>query len=672
IQGNQLEIERIRRLNQGPAVARRLIQFSRFSLWIFFLLIGIMLLSWSTVPTSVFAAEIEGPEVAQELFRTNVITVNTPHDLLNQMDGLCSLREAVISANTNPNHLLLAGECANGSPTVPDEIVLEGGVTYQLSILGSDWPESTADRDLDIYNNRAELDIVFSTTGEGLAIIRGIGLDEHIPTTWIDLTHYSLFDVHGATVTFDHVELRNGINYRDAGAGLVNVLGDVTFTNSRIVNNRSVAGGGLANFNGVMRLINSEVTLNGNYFVENIRIEDGHMLGGGIYNGGEDAQLILEDTLVSENLLASGTVMSASQGYGSAIYNENGGSVTFLPGSAGNQILNNMSIGGGAIWNDDGLIEGEAVNVIGNTAEYDNAGITNVNGGIINLNDGVIGLHGQGIGVHNDASALSLSSFLFSLNEVTGLLNEGGTVNLEQVTIEHSNSSGLESFGGEIVIDQSVIRNNEASNGGGLRLLNGANVFITRSSIVNNEAMAGGGIFLFNSSLEMVNSTLGDNTTWLGVAGGILIQGNSVSDTARFINVTAENNSAASGSGSALFLLSQTIAVETRHSIWSGPLGETVCSSNIGSNPLTSLGHNLSSDSTCFETAAPTDLEGVNPQLDSLTEVDGTSLYPLLPGSPAIDMIAKKICFIDPINGIDQRGAQRDPLCDIGAYEFAP
>src|SRR2546421_2732335 len=56
----------------------------------------------------------------------NTITVNSLSDVVNGTDGLCTLREAIIAANTNTVSGAAAGECAAGSSGSSDTIDLTG------------------------------------------------------------------------------------------------------------------------------------------------------------------------------------------------------------------------------------------------------------------------------------------------------------------------------------------------------------------------------------------------------------------------------------------------------------------------------------------------------------------------------------------------------------------
>jgi fibronectin-binding autotransporter adhesin len=86
---------------------------------------------------------------------------------------------------------------------------------------------------------------------------------------------------------------------------------------------------------------------------------------------------------------------------------------------------------------------------------------------------------------------------------------------------------------------------------------------------------------------------------------------------------------------------------------------------------LRSGGGNLFSTSGCAFEDATDDVTGVDPLLGELGDHGGSTLtVPLLPGSPAIDA-ADCIAIAGVFMAVDQRGAARNALCDVGAYELS-
>ncbi|MGE0825951.1 MAG: choice-of-anchor Q domain-containing protein [Candidatus Binatia bacterium] len=87
---------------------------------------------------------------------------------------------------------------------------------------------------------------------------------------------------------------------------------------------------------------------------------------------------------------------------------------------------------------------------------------------------------------------------------------------------------------------------------------------------------------------------------------------------------------------------------------------------------ITSLGHNLSSDTSCGLTR-PGDLVGVDPLLGPLQDNGGPTLtHALLPGSPAIDAGDDLACpASDQRRAVRPQDGNGDSLavCDIGAFE---
>ncbi len=177
----------------------------------------------------------------------------------------CSLREAVIAANANPG---------------PDVIVVPRG-TYLLSIAGTD-EDAAASGDLDITDD-------LTIRGENMfnTVISGDEIDR-------------VFDVLGsARVNFEGMVITNGFVEDDSsesstsGGGIRNKGGRVTITDSLIIRNRLVFGGGAGIYNegGTVRVVNSTIS-------DNTTDSDTGAAGGGIRNQG---RLIISKSTISEN-----------------------------------------------------------------------------------------------------------------------------------------------------------------------------------------------------------------------------------------------------------------------------------------------------------------------------------------------------------------------------------
>ncbi len=317
-------------------------------------------------------------------------------------------------------------------------------------------------------------------------------------------------------------------------------------------------------------------------------------------------------------------------------------------------------------------------------------------------------------GVENDGS-LSLTNVTISSNTTNGfgggILN-AGTATLTNVTVISNSASrggGISNTepGALMTLTSSTLSGNMAAEGGGLD--NRGTLNVTNSAFSANRASQGGGGILNRGTLTVSNSTLGGNTVSVTSGGGILnhgsltltnstLSGNTASTSggggvdnncdgiAMLTNVTLSNNAARVGGGisigcnSTAMLTNVTITGNSAspgggisNGFASLQLKNSIVANNAGSNcsgPITSSGHNLSSDNSCG-LAGPGDLSNINPLLGPLQNNGGpTRTHALLLRSQAIDA-GSSDC---PPPATDQRGIARPQgsACDIGAYEFDP
>ena len=138
-------------------------------------------------------------------------------------DADCSLREAIIAANSAPGD---------------DTITVPAG-TYTLTIAGTS-EDAAATGDLDINSN-----ITINGAGAGTTIIDGGALDR-------------VFHVSGAfAVNISGVTVRNGRISDHNGGGIWNDSGTLTITNCTFSGNSAGAGGGMWNYFGTLTITNS-------------------------------------------------------------------------------------------------------------------------------------------------------------------------------------------------------------------------------------------------------------------------------------------------------------------------------------------------------------------------------------------------------------------------------
>jgi CSLREA domain-containing protein len=448
--------------------------------WLFgiLLLIGLTIFSLNT------------PPVAAE----NHIIVTITDDIVAN-DGECSLREAIAAANSNVPSGFLPGECAAGSATETDVILLDAGESYNLTIQGADedWGETG---DLDILNNPdVEIDIHVKVTGEGTARVNASFLNDRI------------WHVHSdAHLVLEQVETFGGSS--PLGGGLFNDNGRVTLTNTVFALNTAYTGGAIANngANAVIVANDTEILRNtantthgGGVLNQNgasIFLIGSHVYGnqaaehgGGLANGADESVINISRSTLNDNEAGS---------CGGAVANWGGGVHVHF----GSQILNNSAVQyGGGVCNGSGVVNMIMETVIeGNESSFYGGGISNAD--LLNITDSV---------VRNNKA--------FDNN------NDGGF-----------GGGFYTAPGSQTKINRSAILGNTADHSGGAILAQGT-LEIYNSTLSGNFAIFGGGLLVWPlADVTVVNATIaanasvGQNGVGLLQAGGQIAIGNSLLD----------------------------------------------------------------------------------------------------------------------------------------------
>ena len=265
-------------------------------------------------------------------------------------------------------------------------------------------------------------------------------------------------------------------------------------------------------------------------------------------------------------------------------------------------------------------------------------GILSVTGSMFKSNSSPA-LHGTSGGAINNSGVLTVTTSTFSANSAQ---EGGGVFNQKTATITNSTftgnkanvfgGGGLVSAAGTTTVTRDTFTGNTGPGGGAID--NDATVNINESTFTGNTAGSNGGGAVVNfGTATITQSTLSGNTSPFG---------------ADVLNFTG-------------FTLSIGMSV-----VAGGLMG-----SNCGGGaPITDLGYNIDTGSSCGFSAANHSLSSTQPRLDALASNGGSTQTMALPaGSPAINAIPAGTAGCTGTT--DQRGTARPQggSCDVGAYE---
>ena len=306
-------------------------------------------------------------------------------------------------------------------------------------------------------------------------------------------------------------------------------------------------------------------------------------------------------------------------------------------------------------------------------------------------------LNGEGGAIYS-AGTLSLSDVTVTNNHVSaqgvggGGIFSSGTLSLSGCTVEGNQAGGL-----TMGVDQSnqpiVVR------GGGIRNQSGS-LTVSNSTIANNFAHEGGGIWTNGTQFSVSGSTFSGNQAGVGVSTNLNLEGGGIYirssvGGATVANSTFVNNQGkiyggaitinSGGSQPDVTVSDSTFSANTAHTAGGAFSVETnnlILANDLLSDPsecyinnatVTSVGHNLASDSSCGLTSAG-DQQNAAAGLDpsGLQNNGGpTQTVALLSTSQAVDTGS---CTDASSNSVttDQRGIARPQgsACDIGAFEL--
>jgi hypothetical protein len=592
------------------------------------------------------------------------LTVNSLSDVKLAGDGLVTLREAILAANTNTATDL--GQTGSGADTIvfapglsgtiglaAGELLITQGLTINglgeqhLTIDAAQLSRvfnftSTADsftlRNLKVVNGKTTgssqdggairslstktltLDhVTVASSGTTGGSSRGGGL---FATRAVDIRHSTFRDnfatgsgsygaafVAGNTILADSVISGNS----NGTSGSVVDASETTISNSQIINNF----GGALDLD-LLTMTNSTVGGNtgsgihiGNLPLEpaTSTITSSTIHSNGSYGVRTDGQLTLIDCMISENQIGAISQYDMRVNSSTITKNRAAGLTTLPRGSA---FIDSSTISfnqNGGLDMDFGKITLTNSLITGNVMQSGSAG-------------------GSGGGINAFNGSIHATNCTITNNTATGV--GGGAFSRLAVFIDCviANNQSQQGGGGLSVsenlqlIDSAVFGNSTEDTGGGVRIFGDASIL--NSTISGNRAgKNGGGVYLTNSadSLLVLQSTVVQNHSLLE-GGGIW---SSSAPVAIANSIVATNF--ADGSGTDLMILPAVIL-----SISSSLIGDNVGSALVEAQAVDHRGNFVGSS---------IGVGAIDPRLAPLHDYGGSTFtHALLPDSPALDRIS--------------------------------
>ena len=284
--------------------------------------------------------------IAPTVLAANIV-VDTSGDISTN-DSICTLREAIESANSNP------GNSENGCVSGDSELV--DSIGFDLSV----FPITSPNNSIALNSSLPTVSESATITGQGIG---GLTIDAQ--------SSGSVILVSNATVSLNSLNITGG--NANSGGGILVSSGSVTLSNS------SVSGNSASNFGGGIRVVSGHVNLN-NSTVSGNHASSG---GGGLMSSGSGSFALSNSTVTGNSSSHSGGgiyahsinvffSLSNSTVSGNSAANRSGGIHVFAGASVNlsNSTVSNNSAGslGGGVFSNSSSITLINSTVTGNSA----------------------------------------------------------------------------------------------------------------------------------------------------------------------------------------------------------------------------------------------------------------------------------------------------------------
>jgi uncharacterized repeat protein (TIGR01451 family) len=503
---------------------------------------GVDQLDPDSTPNNDVATEDDQDTVRLTPVATGIV-VNDASMAVNGNDGLCTLVEAIVAANTDQPSGNAVGECAGGN----------GPDTIHLRALNA--PKDGANRDLyrvlTINNNDfgpSGLPVIVTdiTIEGGSAIVQRGGVAAFRLFTVVD----------GASLTLSHVGVVGGLltgsgSFQTNGAGVLNG-GTLTLDNAYFASNQAIANGGAvassgpvhvrastfefnvaslgsggaihAFFAGAVDIVGSTLRSNsapagsgGAVMIHGtttasivdsvIDANVARVEGGGLLMHNADANVSISNTRFTNNVVTDGNGGAISNGRVSSL----NGLMIVLGGTmtvANSVVSNNRVTAGYAA----GIANAGALTIASTTVSDNQVTDTRCGAGVYHtvgqatLNGATVTRNTGGVGVCALASGLSIANSTISFNSNPGGPGGGVYLGTSSATItgatilgnESSTGGGISSFtrvaSTTLTVDSTVVQQNRVTlAGGGIAITGGTTTLRNNTRLIDNTAAGGGG-----------------------------------------------------------------------------------------------------------------------------------------------------------------------------------